>query len=186
MGTPAGATGRANTSEAAARPIHLGNAGLVLLNPFLPVFFERIGVLSADGATLSEAPGAASKAVHLLQWVVDGRLDRPAAELVLNKRLCGLDPAAAIEPRIEAGASDIALCEQMLAAVIRAWTSLGKISTPALQESFLQREGLLERKERGWTLTAQRKTIDVLVDRIPWSIAIVQHRWMRDPLHVRW
>jgi hypothetical protein len=173
----------ADSREGGAGQIHLVNAGLVLLNPFLPQFFDRLGVLSTEGAMLGDA---ASKAVHLLQWVVDGRLDRPESDLVLNKRLCGLDPATPVESQIEASTHDIALCEQLLAAVIAAWKSLGQTSAAGLQGNFLQREGLLRHEARGWTLTVQRRTYDVLVDQIPWTFAIVHPRWMREPLHVRW
>lgn len=174
----------ADLRESGAHPIHLTNAGLVLLNPFLPRFFGRIDVLSAEGVALKE--GTASKAVHLLQWLVDGRLDRPAADLILNKRLCALDPAAVIEPHIEASPDDIVVCEQLLAAVLNAWPSVRTISVQALRENFLQREGALEHEGSGWTLTVRRKTIDLFVDQIPWSFAGLHHRWMREPLHVRW
>jgi hypothetical protein len=32
----------------------------------------------------------------------------------------------------------------------------------------------------------QRKTLDVLVDQIPWSVSVVYHRWMAQPLYVTW
>ena len=171
-------------AESGDRPTHLVNAGLVLLSPFLPTFFDRIDVLSAEGAALKD--GTATKAVHLQQWLVDGRLDRPAGDLILNKRLCGLDPAAAIEPHIEASPRDIAVCEQLLAAVLGNWASGRTISVQALRENFLQREGALEHEGSGWTLTVRRKAFDLFVDQIPWSFASLHHRWMREPLHVRW
>ncbi|HLZ66982.1 MAG TPA: contractile injection system tape measure protein [Aliidongia sp.] len=166
--------------------IHLANAGLVLLHPFLPLFFERLGLLSTDGGALVAGLGAASKAVHLLQYLADGRLDRPASDLVLNKLLCGLDPAAPVEPAVEVGADEIALCNGLIATVVARWSNMGNISAAGLRETFLQREGTLRREGDGWTLTVQRKTVDVLLDRIPWSFAIVYQRWMREPLRVRW
>lgn len=173
----------ADSREVGDDQIHLVNAGLVLLNPFLPTFFDRLGLLSIDGAILGEAT---SRAVHLLQWVVDGRLDRPESDLILNKLLCGLDPAMPVEPQIEASARDIAVCEQLLAAVIAAWTSLGKTSVAGLRGNFLQREGLLRHEGHGWALSVQRRQYDLLMDRIPWTFASVYHRWMRAPLHVSW
>ncbi|HYD31808.1 MAG TPA: contractile injection system tape measure protein, partial [Azospirillaceae bacterium] len=78
-----------------AEPIHVGNAGLVLLNPFLPLFLERLGVLTPEAEGIPRVTGlaAASRAVHLLQYLADGRCDRSEPALVLNKVLCGLEPA---------------------------------------------------------------------------------------------
>ena len=174
----------AGSHEAGHDQIHLANAGLVLLNPFLPSFFDRLGLLSTEGGALG--PGAASKAVHLLQYLVDGRLDRPESELVLNKLLCGLDPARPVEPQFEASTHDIAVCESLITAVIAAWKNLGQTSAAGLQGNFLQREGLLHHEGRGWALTVQRRQYDVLLDQIPWTFSLVHQRWMREPLHVRW
>jgi Contractile injection system tape measure protein len=176
----------ADSGEAEAPPISVANAGLVLLNPFLPRFFERLGVLSAGGATLKEGPDAAAKPVHLLQWVVEGRLDRPGAELTLNKLLCGLDPATPIAPHFEASPDDIAVCEQLVAAIIANWPKLGPVSAAGLRGNFLQREGTLHQEGADWSLTVRRKLFDVLMDQIPWSFATLHHRWMRAPIRVSW
>jgi hypothetical protein len=32
----------------------------------------------------------------------------------------------------------------------------------------------------------QRKTLDILVDQVPWSIGVVFHAWMPAALHVTW
>jgi hypothetical protein len=55
-----------------------------------------------------------------------------------------------------------------------------------LRETFLQREGKLQPTHDGWKLRVQRKTLDVLVDQIPWSISVVFHAWMPQPIHVTW
>ena len=47
-------------------------------------------------------------------------------------------------------------------------------------------QGRLTREESHWTLKIQRKTVDFLMETIPWSYRIVFHRWMTDPLHVDW
>ncbi len=55
-----------------------------------------------------------------------------------------------------------------------------------LRQTFLQREGKLERGADAWKLRVQRKTVDVLVDQVPWSLSVVFHPWMREPVHVTW
>ncbi|HYD32430.1 MAG TPA: contractile injection system tape measure protein, partial [Azospirillaceae bacterium] len=73
-----------------------------------------------------------------------------------------------------------------IAAVLAHWTIIRNTSPTGLRETFLQREGRLERDEGRWNLTVQRKTLDVLVDQVPWGFSVVYHRWMRDPIHVSW
>ena len=164
------------------------NAGLVLLNPYLPVLFERLGVLTRDEAGTPRIDGleAASRAVHLLQYLVDGRLDRAEPELVLNKLLCGQTTAQPVLRAIEPVQADLDICDDLLRAVIANWPVLRNTSPDGLRETFLQREGRLRHRDGNWTLQVQRKTLDVLTDQIPWSFAVVYHHWMSGPIHVTW
>ncbi|MFN6253034.1 MAG: contractile injection system tape measure protein [Acetobacteraceae bacterium] len=168
--------------------LFVGNAGLVLLNPFLPTLFDRLGVLTQDEAGRQRIEGleTASRAVHLLQYLVDGRLDRGEPELVLNKLLCGLPTALPVLRAIEPSREDLAICDGLLRAVIDNWPVLRNTSPEGLQETFLMREGRLRHGDAKWTLRVQRKTLDVLTDQIPWSFAVVYHSWMTDPIHVTW
>ena len=167
---------------------HIGNAGLVLAGPFLPRLFQSLDVLGEDAAGKSEMRDVhtASRAVHLLQWLVDERTDRAEPELLLNKILCGLDPAVAIEAALDPAAEDLAVCGQLLAAVLANWSAVSRSSVAALRETFLQREGRLEKRETGWSLMVQRKTVDVLVDQVPWGFSTIFHPWQPQPLTTSW
>ena len=44
----------------------------------------------------------------------------------------------------------------------------------------------LQRRDGKWTLTVSRKTVDVLVDQIPWGFAVILHPWMSKELAVIW
>lgn len=168
--------------------LYIANAGLVLLNPYLPLFFERIGVLTPDAQGVPRIAGieAASRAVHLLQYLADTRCDAPEPDLALNKLLAGVPIAAPIARAIELTEADRALCDQLIQAIIANWTVIRNTSPAGLRETFLQREGRLRREADRWTLDVQRKTVDVLVDQIPWSRTLVYHRWMAEPVHVNW
>ena len=168
--------------------LYIANAGLILFNPFLPRFFERLGVLTQgeDGIPRIKGIEAASRAVHLLQYLVDARLDRPEPDVLLNKLLCGLPPATPVARSIEPEPGDLALCEGLVAAVIANWPAIANTSPAGLRETFLQRDGRLRRGDDRWTLEVDRRTVDVLVDQIPWNRALVFHRWMAHPLHVNW
>lgn len=167
--------------------IFIGNAGLVLFGPYLPTLFERLGVLAdTDKGPRIVDPDAMSRAVHLVQYLVNGRLDAPEPELVLNKLLCGLPSATPVAAAIEPSESDLAMCDGLIGAVIGNWPILGNASAAALRETFLQREGRLTHGADRWDLVVQRKTVDVLVDQLPWSIAMIFHRWMSEPVHTTW
>ncbi len=170
------------------RKIYVGNAGLVLLSPYLPALFQRLQLLSEDEGGKPGIRGLErqSRAVHLLQYLVDGHLDRTEPELALNKLLCGLATAVPIEPSITAPQKDLDICEGLLGAVIENWPLIKNSSIAALRETFLQREGRLVYFDGKWQLLVQRKGVDVLVDRIPWSFGTVFHRWMAEPVQVTW
>ncbi|AWK89872.1 contractile injection system tape measure protein [Azospirillum thermophilum] len=169
-------------------PLYVDNAGLILFNPFLPLFLERLGLLAPDEDGVPRVTGteAASRAVHLMQYLVDGRCDRPEPQLVLNKLLCGLAPSEPVLRAIEPDEADRAVCDGVIQAVIDNWTIIRNTSPAGLRETFLQREGRLQRDADRWTLQIQRKTVDILADQIPWNRSVVYHRWMTAPIHVVW
>jgi hypothetical protein len=55
-----------------------------------------------------------------------------------------------------------------------------------LRETFLQRPGKLEWHSDKVTLTVETKTVDILLDQRPWSIALIKLPWMALPLYVTW
>ncbi|GEN05988.1 hypothetical protein SAMN05443572_102895 [Myxococcus fulvus] len=168
-------------------PIYIDNAGLILTSPFLPHLFRELGLTRVDdqGKTHLD-PEPAMRAVHLLQYLVDGRTSAPEPLLVLNKILCGLPVPTPIPTGIEMTPQEQSLCDRLLKALIAKWTILSGTSVAGLRETFLQREGRLEQLEDRWKLQVQRKTLDVLVDQVPWSLSILTHPWMPQPLYVSW
>ena len=168
--------------------IYVANAGLVLLHPFLPRMFQQRRLLSDDAKGKPRIAGTddASRAVHLLQWLVDARCDTPEPSLALNKLLCGLELDTPVAAAIVPDDDDLALCQQLLAAVTGNWSSIRNTSADGLRETFLQRDGRLQRRDGKWTLTVSRKTVDVLVDQIPWGFAVILHPWMSKELAVIW
>jgi hypothetical protein len=167
--------------------LYVSNAGLVLTSPFLPRLFEMLEMTGkGDGATGWRTQAATAHATHLLQFLVDGRASAPEPTLVLNKILCGLDLATPVDAGIEITERERDASEQLLKSMIANWQVIAQSSITALRETFLQREGKLERHESGWKLRVQRKSLDVLVDRVPWSFSVIRLPWMPLPLYVTW
>lgn len=170
------------------RTVYINNAGLVLTGPFLPHLFRSLDLLTADegGRARLRDANAVSRAVHLLQYLVDGSTDTPEPALVLNKVMCGVPTATPVEREIEPTEQEREICERLLKAIIANWKIIENTSVAGLQQTFLRREGRLDGSADGWKLKVQRKTLDVLVDQIPWSISVVFNQWMPQPLHVTW
>jgi hypothetical protein len=169
-----------------SEPIYIANAGLVLANPFLPRLFDVLGLIERGEDGKPRLAGeAASRGVHLLQYLVDGRTDRAEPLLVLNKLMCGLPVATPVERAIEPTEAERETCDTLLASMLGNWPALRNTSIAGLRETFLQREGKLLRAG-AWRLQVQRKTLDVLVDQLPWSIGVVFHPWMPGAIHVTW
>jgi hypothetical protein len=166
-----------------SEPLYVQNAGLVLTVPFLPRLFSMLDMTSEQGW---KDAASARRAPHLLQWLVDGRTSAPEPELGLNKVLCGLALTAPIEVSIEITEHEKDTCGQLLRAMISNWTIIAQTSVEGLRETFLRREGKLQAEVDRWNLKVQRKTLDVLVDQIPWSISVIHPAWMTLPLHVTW
>jgi Contractile injection system tape measure protein len=167
--------------------LYVGNAGLALAGPFLPHLFRTLDLLGEqDGKVKLRDADAVSRAVHLLQLLVDGRTDAPEAELAFNKVLCGVPVSTPVDREIVPTEREREVCGQLLRSMIANWPILSNTSVAGLQETFLRREGRLQNADDGWKLRIQRKTLDVLVDQVPWSLSVVYHSWMPQPVHVTW
>lgn len=169
-------------------PIYIDNAGLVLAGVFLPHLFRSLDFLvpGEAGRTEMRDHDAASRAVHLLQYLIDGRCSVPEPLLVLNKIMCGVAVEAPVLREIVPTDHERTLCDSLLGAMIARWEIIQSSSTEALRETFLKREGRLVRKTDAWELRVDRKTVDVLVDRVPWNVGLIFNSWMQQPLHVTW
>jgi hypothetical protein len=173
--------------ESDAAPVHIGNAGLVIVGVFLPQFFALLDLLEenpAGGTRLR--PDSVSRAVHLLQYLVDERTNTPEPLLSLNKVLCGAPLAVPVDREIEITLRERELCESLLKGLLQQWTIIKDSSVAALRETYLQREGRLDHLSTGWRLQVQRKTVDQLMDYMPWPISTIAHSWMPEPLYVTW
>lgn len=165
------------------RTTSVSNAGLVLLAPFLSTYFDRLGLLE-EGQFRDIL--AKKRAVYLLQYLVFGSTDYQEYELTLNKLLVGLTFEERLEPVEALSDEEIEISESLLNGVIGNWEKLGNSSVAALQETFLQREGVLEFKPDMVILRIEKKGVDVLLHSVPWNFSTVKLSWMSMPLHVDW
>ncbi len=178
-----------NGPEVESAPgLALRSAGLILLHPYLPRLFSTLGWIRADHPSGEPFPWAElPRAAALLNWLATGRDEPHEFEIGTAKLLLGLGPDDALP--VAGGLLGDAEREEgeaLLGAVVQHWSALGNTSIDGLRLSFLQRGGLLYPAADGWLLRPQIESFDMLLDRLPWGIAIVRLPWMRRTLHTEW
>ncbi|MEL6637510.1 MAG: contractile injection system tape measure protein [Bacteroidota bacterium] len=157
--------------------------GLVLLWPYLQLFFRELGLV-ADGQFVDRA--AREKGVHLLHYLARG--DEPAEEpaWVVAKLLCGLAVEDFVPLQLDLTETEREECEHLLEVVIRNWKVLKKSSVASLRGGFILRSGLLTTEQSGWLLQVERTGLDILLDRLPWPLSVIKLPWNDYILNVKW
>jgi len=174
-------TGQAVSS--AKEGIVVKNAGLVLVNNYIPVLFERLGLVENKTFIHTDAR---EKAVHYLQYVVTGLNGTEEYLLPLNKVMCGLPLVHPIDYGIEIIEEHHDIIEGLVKAMIAHWPSIGNNSVYGFRGNWLVRDGLLTELDDKWELTVEKRAYDVLLNKSPFSFSIIKHPWMDKPIHVTW
>lgn len=163
--------------------IEIANAGLVITTPFLPLFFDALGLLSDKVFTSNES---SEHAALILQYIATGETEMPEYELPLNKILCGLSIDTPLPHSLQISDHEEEEVQNLLSSVIEHWKALKGTSANGLRQAFLNRPGLLTEETNGWNLYVERITADVLLDHLPWSISIIKLPWNDKLIHVEW
>jgi hypothetical protein len=163
--------------------ILIPGAGLVLLHPFLPRLFEHCNWLNENEFVNDEVR---NRAVYILHYLATGDEEAPEYVLMLPKLLCGIPLESPLEPAAPLTDQEKAACDDMLRQVITHWKALGNTSPAGLREAFLQRQGKLFSTDDGWRLEVQRKTEDILLNRLPWGFSVIKFSWTPRLLFVSW
>jgi len=164
--------------------VFVGNAGMVILWPFLVFYFQKLGLVIENKFVGKEA---AVRGTYLLQYLVTGKEDDGEHLMSLNKILCGLPlkhPLTGVSRLLTDEEKE--LSSVLLSTMISRWTILKNTSPAGVQETFLQRKGKMLLTEEKDLLKVERKAFDMLLDKLPWTISIVRLPWMERPLNVFW
>lgn len=178
-----GQGGEQSTTPHPKEGIYIPNAGVVLLHPFLSRFFKGLELTDEEGFVSEEAR---EQAIYLLHYLATGETETPEYALVIPKLLCGLPLNTPIAGQVELPEHFLTEGTELLEAAIEHWEAIGQVSPASIQEGFLQREGKLEHLESGPMLKVEKKTIDLLLDRLPWNISLFKLSWMPEALKVDW
>ena len=163
--------------------ILIKNAGLVLMNSYVPILFDRLAVVKTNHF-LNTATQL--DAVHYLQYVVTGMSNTEESFMVLNKILCGLAIQEPVQDGIIITDAQQQLIEGLINAVIAHWPAVGSSSISGFRGNWLVRDGLLTEQNDKWVLTIEKRTYDILISKSPFSFSIIKYPWMNKPLYVNW
>lgn len=163
--------------------IYINQAGLILLHPFLPVFFEKTNLLENDNW---KSPAHQRRAVLLCNYLVTGENICEEIGLELHKILCGLPLETPIENEIELNEIELKAIENLLKSVLEHWKALKNTSSDELRGSFLVRQGKLSHKNKQWLLQVKQCPYDMLLDHLPWGKSMIQNKFMPEILRVEW
>ena len=163
--------------------IFIVNAGTVLLHPFLKSLFNRLelikGTFFVDGH-------AQETSLYLIHYLGTGQTEAKEFELTLAKVLCAYPLEKPVEPSKALPAEFTREADMLLEAAIGQWEILKNTSVAGLREGFLQRPGKLSSKNGNLYLQVEKKSIDVLLDYLPWNLSMIMLPWMKDILRVEW
>ena len=173
----------AQNLEIQSAGIAVPNAGLVLLNSYFSMLFERLELLESKQFVSEDAR---INAVHYLQYVVTGLSQTEESLLTLNKIICGIPLQQPIRDAIEILDKEKTLIEGLIKSAMGYWEAIGSSSVQGFRGNWLVRNGVLREEEDRWSLTVEKKAYDVLLMKSPFSFSIIKLPWMPKPLHVNW
>jgi hypothetical protein len=159
------------------------NAGIVILNNYFVMLFERLDLLHEKKFTSLENQ---SKAAQFLQYLATGLSNTEEIDLPLNKVLCGLPLTSTIPDTIDIAAENQVLINSLLQAVISYWSVIGNSSLDGFRGNWLVRNGILTESTDKWELTVDKRAYYILIHKSPFSFSIIKFPWMEKPLHVTW
>lgn len=159
------------------------HAGLILLHPFLKNLFSAVEYLNSDGTIKTEK---IDHALHLLFYLATAKTKPYEYELVFEKALCGIPVNRPVNRDIKLSKNEKQEADELLKAALSHWASLKSSSIDALRVEFLMREGKIEFQEDKIKLNIQRRAVDLLLEKLPWSIAICRFKWLKKPIYITW
>ncbi len=163
--------------------VTVGNAGLVLLWPFMGRFFNALGMVGREGMKSEEIR---ERAILLLQYIATGQVEFEEWDLTLNKILCGANPDFPVAGKIDLSDEERELCDKLIKGTIYNWEKMRGTRMETFRETFIQRDGRLFQKENRWELLVDTKAYDVLLDTLPWNLSMINLSWMSTRITVQW
>jgi len=157
------------------------NAGLIIVHPFIKPFLENCELLDSNNEIIDK-----EVAVHALHYVATQKEQQLESDMLFEKMLCGVSVQQPINRHIVLSPLIKKQVEELLQAILENWPILKNSSPDLLRSEFLQRPGLLSFKEDNPKITIERKTHDILLDKLPWGIGLCKLPWVEKLIFTDW
>ncbi|WEK71328.1 MAG: contractile injection system tape measure protein [Candidatus Chryseobacterium colombiense] len=161
---------------------YIQNAGLIILHPFLKTFFEHCDLIHPKTQQLTDPELCA----HLLHYIATGKTNAPEYDMIFEKFLCNIPMNQSINRHIKLSRKHKTQVKNLIESVQQNWKPMKKSSGALLQNEFFQRSGKLVVTDHDYTLTVERKTQDILLDKLAWGISFVKLPWKEKFMFVNW
>ena len=173
----------ASKASMAEPEIFISNAGLCLLAPWLTNFFKETGLVNENKFIDHEKQ---AHAIYLLHYLITKETDPTEEVLLFPKLLCGWPLQMPVFNKTEITGYEINECEDLLNSVIQNWFVLKNTTTEGLRESFLQRSGKMTEQEDQFIIQPEQRSIDLLLEYIPWTFRMIRLPWMKKSVQIDW
>ena len=171
-------------AEDEAEKTMITNAGLILFHPFLPFVFADLKWI--DRTKNFAHPKAQQKAILALQYLVNGKSRQPEHALVLNKLLCNWPLHLPVVTACKFSTKEKAALAELSSSLREHWEVLKNTSHRGLVESFVARPGLMHTTAGGYLLQIERKTIDILLESLPFGVNTIKLPWNEYIIYTEW
>lgn len=160
---------------------YIQNAGLILIHPFLKTLFEHCNLFDSNNNKLLNPELCA----HLLHYIATGKTNAPEYDMAFEKFLCNIPLHQSINRHIKLTRKHKAEAKNVIESVQHNWSAMKKSSVELLQNEFFQRPGKLV-IDNDYTLTVERKTQDILLEKLGWGIGFVKLPWQDQFIFINW
>lgn len=173
-----------NDNEIEEEYYYIQNAGMVLLSPYLEMYFKELGLVQKNNSFVDNF--SIERAIHNIHYLCFGNTTPIENILLFNKILCGISMHTPIDCNYQLSSKEKKEADSLLKAVIRNWPALKNTSPAGLREGFLQRKGKIIKSDNRWNLHVEQNAVDVLLSSLPWTISIVELPWMGELIYTYW
>lgn len=161
---------------------YIQNAGLILIHPFIKTLFEHCELLDPKTQQLINPELCA----HLLHYIATGKINSPEYDMIFEKFLCNIPIHQPINRHIKLSRKHKSQAKNVIESVQHNWAPMKKSSAALLQNEFFQRPGKLVITDSDYTLIVERKTQDILLEKLSWGIGLVKLPWQKKFIFVNW
>lgn len=167
-------------TDEVSNDLQIQNAGLVLIHPFIANLFKHCNLMDPKTNTLTDP----ETGIHLLHYIATGKTNQSESAMLFEKYLCNFPLHQSINRHIKLTRKQKTEAAKVIGAVQQNWSAMKTASVGLLQHEFFQRPGKLTVDSQ--TLIVERKTQDILMDKLSWGISMIRLPWQTQFTYVNW